>query len=81
MSRFVHKCMIKERGRGVVIGLKLPPKHIDVLRNINKRLFDSRIQGLNRYLRILVKRPDLLEMDCVQNFLKSDPVSFGNCCD
>lgn len=69
--------MIKERGRGSVMGLKLPPKQIDLLRSINKKLLDSRIQGLNRYLRILVKRPDLLEMRCVQNFLKSDTISFG----
>ena len=74
MDRFLHKCLVKEVGRSMVLGLKLPPRQMVVLRSHNHghgRLQEDR---LNHYLRILIKRDDLLQLECVQNFLKAETI-------
>lgn len=60
-------------------GMKLPPKQVEMLKRFNKKMKDTRIEGLNTYLRILLASPDLLELDCVQSFLKADYIHFSKC--
>ena len=74
MDRFLHKCLVKEVGRNRVLGLKLPPRQLTGLRSHNHSRARLQEDRLNHYLRILIKRDDLLQLECVQNFLKAETV-------
>lgn len=75
MDRFLHKCLVKEMGRNRVLGLKLPPSQLIILHSHNHSRMRLQEDRLNHYLRILIKRDDLLQLECVQNFLKAETVT------
>lgn len=65
---------MKEVGRSAMLGLKLPPREIDMLRPINPKQAKLHQDRLNLYLRILLRREELMKLECVQTFLKVDIV-------
>ena len=73
ICRFLHRQLMEIPGMDLVIGVKLPPKTI----LFQKKSVEIRMEGLNAYLRVLVETPELIELDCVQSFLKAEYLNFS----
>ena len=62
------------KGKAFLKGMKLPPKQAEVFKKFNKKMKDSRVEGLDTYLRILIGTPELISLPCVDAFLKADSI-------
>lgn len=72
--RVLHKQLLQLKGRAFLKGMKLPPKQAEVFKKFNKKMKDSRVEGLDTYLRILIGTPELLSLPCVDAFLKANSI-------
>lgn len=68
--RLLHRQLMEME---MEMGMKLPPK----TGILQKKAVENRMEGLNAYLRVLVATPELIELDCVQSFLKADYLNFS----
>ena len=64
------------KGKEFMKSFKLTPKTTDILKKMKFKVNATRIEGLNAYLQQIIQSEELLDINCVQSFLKADYLNF-----